>query len=125
MILVLLFLIGAVLLGFMLQRAPFGALTTGQRLYLWLTPVPILLDFLMPALPLLGGGAPWPRSVINRLSMAGLALSGGLFLIGAWLVWRRRSLGQAPDNRMVAGMILAAIPALLAGLVALMYAFLG
>jgi hypothetical protein len=111
-----------VLLAIMLRGTVAGPLTPAERFYVLTTPFPCVLAILLPGpIALLGKGAPSARAWGLWLSGVGAWLSVGLLVVGLVLVGRRWWRGQGLDRRLTAGLLLAASPALLIGLIALLY----
>jgi hypothetical protein len=100
-----------------------GPLDVRERLYLLASPVPSVLAFVLPG-PIRqliegsGGTRPW----VVALTEVGGWLSLALVVAGAVLLWRRWTHGHAWDHRLLVGLVVAALPAFMIGLVALMYA---
>jgi hypothetical protein len=115
----------AVLIAFvaiMVRGSAAGPLDATERLYLVAAPLPVVLALVLPSpLSLLMQGSGnhvwgvWLNAVGGWLSLA-------LILAGALLLGRRSGRQQAWDRRLLAGLMVAALPAVLIGLVALMYA---
>jgi hypothetical protein len=122
--LVLTFVLLIIALAMIVGRWPVaGPLDSVERLFLMAAPIPILLALVLP----------WPISELMRaqgssrawglwLNEVGGWLSLVLTVAGALLLSRRSRQGRAWDRRVVIGVFVAALPALLIGLVALMYA---
>lgn len=109
------------LLGFML-RGSSGPLAPAERLYLFATPLPFILAIILPGpIALIGQGSSGVRTWGLWLNSAGGWLSMGLVLTGILLAGRRWTRGEPRNPRLTAGLLLAAIPAVLMGAVALMY----
>jgi hypothetical protein len=100
-----------------------GPLDIPERLFLFAAPIPVLLVLVLP----------WPVGEFMRaqgslrpwslwLNEVGGWLSLILAVAGAVLLGRRTRQGRAWDQRVVIAVFVAALPALLIGLVALMYA---
>ncbi|HET7423681.1 MAG TPA: hypothetical protein VFJ92_08975 [Gemmatimonadales bacterium] len=115
-----------VVIGVLARGSPAGPLDPLERLYLLAAPVPTLLTLVLPGIVagLLGSrGEARERGLwLNRaggwLSLAGIAA-------GALLLNRRSRRRRAWDRRLVIGLLLAALPAVLVALLGLMYAILG
>ena len=100
-----------------------GTLERSARLYLWVAPVPALLALVFPgALAILAPGFEKQRLWSLRLNWIGCWLSAALVLIGMFLMVRRSGRKAPGENRLLLGVIVASLPALLVGLVALLYA---
>jgi hypothetical protein len=116
----------AVLIAFVAitaRRLPASPLDVRERIYLWAAPLPVVLSLLLPApLRLLSQGGAAPRAWGIRLSQAGGWLSVALIVAGTLLLMRRSGQRQPWDRRLVLGLVVAALPAVLVGLVALIYA---
>jgi hypothetical protein len=112
----------AVLLAIVLRGSATGSLTQAERLYLLASPLPFVLAILLPGpIALLRQGSADARALGLWLNGAGGYLSLVLVPLGVALMVRRSTRGQDRDRRLTAGLILAAIPALLIGLVGLVY----
>jgi hypothetical protein len=112
-----------VLVAIMVRGKAAGPLRAFERLYLMAAPVPVVLALVLPgfiSMAMSGSGSSRPWGV--RLSVAGGWLSLALVLTGLLLLGRRSRHQQAWDRRLLVGMMLAALPAILIALVALMYA---
>ncbi len=122
MIAVAVLLIALALSWFILAGGPAGSITRLERIYLLVTPLPILLMFgvslLIETLRIPADRVRW---LTSHLEPAAILLSAGLILAGMALVWRRWARDEGRKNRLVAGIFLAGIPAILAFLVVLMY----
>ncbi len=115
----------AVLATIMIRGSAAGPLDTVERLYLAVAPVPALLALVLPGFVsqvMRGSGS--TRSWGLRLNEVGGWLSVALIVIGAVLLGRRSGQGLPWDRRLLIGLFVAALPAILIGLVALMYAFI-
>ena len=116
-------LVGLILLGgFILAGGKAGALTSAESVYRLCAPMPVLLAFVVPAaFGLLmhdpAGARPWT----DRVSAAGVWLSGALVLIGLVLLGLRKSRSKPSDRRLVVAILIAAIPAFLVGVVMFLY----
>jgi hypothetical protein len=108
-------------IAIMLRVTAAGSLTSAERYYLLTTPLPFVLAILLPgpiAMLVKGSSA---RAWGLRLNGVGGWLSVVLVGVGLVLVWRRWARGQDRERRLTAGLVLAAIPAVLIGLVGLQY----
>ena len=116
----------AVLIAFVAitaRRLPAGQLDAVERIYLLAAPLPVVLSLVLPApIRLLSQGGAAPRVWGVRLSEAGGWLSVALIVAGALLLIRRSGQRQPWDRRLIFGLEVAALPAVMVGLVALMYA---
>ena len=122
MIVVALLLVALGLSWFLLAGWNTAALTVLDRVFLVLSPVPVVLTIGAPlAMTVLQAGADFARLWSNRLSVAGIGLSGILLLAGLALVGRRRVRDEAPEGRLWAAIFLAGIPVFLTLLVVLLY----
>ncbi len=111
---------------FMLAGWRTGSLTVLERGYLILSPLPVLGAFGGPlATTVLWTGAAADRLWSNRLTTAGIWLSGALVLAGFALMWRRRARGDTSEGRLGAGLFLAGFPAFLTLVVVAFYALRG
>jgi hypothetical protein len=116
-------LVGVILLGgLVLTGGQVGALTAAERTYLLCAPLPVLLTFVVPAAFSLllhdpAGTRPWS----DRVSAAGVWLSGGMLLVGLVLLGLRRSRKNPPDRRLLVALLIATIPALLFGVLIFLY----
>ena len=111
------------LVAIMVRGSAAGPLTSLERLYLMAAPVPAVLAFVLPApisqlMPGSGSSRPWGI----WLSAVGGWLSLALILAGVVLLARRSGREDGWDRRLLVGLMVAALPAVLIGLVALMYA---
>jgi hypothetical protein len=94
-----------------------------ERLYLFASPVPSVLAFVLPGLlgqVMEGTGSTRTWGLV--LAEVGGWLSLAMVVAGVALLWRRRTHGDAWDRRLVVGLVVAALPAFMIGVVALMYA---
>ncbi len=116
-------LVAVILLGgLILARGTVGALTKAERIYVRCAPIPVTLAFVIPAAFTLllhdpAGARPWT----DRISAAGVWLSGALVIVGWVLLGLRRSRNKPSDRRLVVAILLAAIPAFLVGVVMFLY----
>ena len=120
-----LILLGTLALGLLLlpwERG--GRLTAAERVYLFCSPVPILLVLFLPSAMNWSGSTPESRSRGLQLTEVGLYVSGAMILIGLGLIWQRRRQGRPFDPLVPAGLFLAAIPLLMVALIALMFGWL-
>jgi cytochrome bd-type quinol oxidase subunit 2 len=118
-------LVAVALLGAILMRqGRTQPLTLPERAYLCVSPVPVLMAFAVPAAIAFQSLQPESRSWSNWISNAGLWLSAGLTVAGAALLAWRWGRDDASERRLVAGVALASMPALLGLLVVLLYAIL-
>ncbi len=95
----------------------------GERLFPWLTPLPMLLAVVVPTVlaltrPTTTGRAPWA----DELLRSGLVLSAVLLLFAGVIASRRLSRGSSVGRDVAAGSILAGLPLLLVGAVGLLFA---
>ena len=102
-----------------------GPLDVVERIYLAAAPIPAILALVLPGLLAAlmrdrGSSREWGL----WLTEAGGWLSLALLVAGAILLSRRSGQGKSWDGRLVIGLLVAALPALLIGLVALMYGVL-
>lgn len=110
------------LLAILLRGSASGSLTRAERGYLFATPLPFILTIMLPGpIALLRKGSPAARAWGLWLNGVGGCLSVVLVLLGLVLIGQRRTRGAGGDRRLTAGLILAAIPALLIGLVGLLF----
>lgn len=122
MITVALLLILLGLSWFLLAGFQVGSLTALERVYLWLSPVPVLLAVgVSIAVTVLRLDSASTRVWSNRLSAAGVWLSVSMILAGLALMGRRHGRGHIREGRLAAGLFLAGIPALLTAIVVLLY----
>jgi hypothetical protein len=107
----------------MVRGSTAGPLDRLERFYLFAAPLPAILALVLPG--------PIAELMRNRgssrawglwLNAAGGWLSLALLVAGAMLLARRSLRDQEWDRRVLIGLFVAALPALLIGLVALMYA---
>jgi hypothetical protein len=115
-------LIAAVFLVQVLRPSPRDPterpLEAGERYYALGATLPLLLCFAIPGgLNMLFGQEPSVRIWSNRVTNAGLWLSLGLTLIGAFLLWRASRGNRSPGGRLAAAVGLAALPASLVAVV--------
>ena len=98
-----------------------GSFTIMERVFLALTPLPVILMFAIPllldALRLGSAVGAWK----TKLEPASIWASAGLVLSGVVLVWRRFARNADRQGRLTAGIFLAGIPVLLALAVGLLY----
>ena len=115
MIAVALLLMVLALAWFMLAGFRVGDLTIYERVYLFLSPLPVLMALGIPlAMTALRWGAGrGERSWSNRLTEGGIWLSAALVVSGLALLWRRWSRNEGREGRLAAGIFLAGIPAFL------------
>jgi len=117
-------LIVAIALAALLARPAPADLSVPERLFLWLTPVPALITFVVPAAlaltrPTATGRAPWA----DELTRAGVTLSAA-FLVAAIAIGARRLRQGASLGSVAIGSVVAGLPLLIAGLIGLLYALL-
>jgi hypothetical protein len=108
---------------FLPGRTRQGSLSRGERIYVFSTPAPLVLSFILPdlvGLHFLYGGAlsAGQKSWSNGILIAGLVASGALVIAGLVLLWRRWMDGRGVDGRLFDGMLLASVPLVLVMLVA-------
>lgn len=115
MITVAMLLVAVALAWFMLAGFRVGALTVYERIYLLLSPLPVVLSLGIPlAMTVLRlGEGRGERSWSNRLAEGAIWLSGALVLAGLALMWRHGVRNEGREGRLAAGIFLAGIPALL------------
>ena len=99
-----------------------GALDRVEQLFLWMSPLPTILALVLPGVLALSRPAgtqqvPW----YVGLDVAGGILSLVLLIAGVLLLLRRSRRQQPRDSRLSMGLIVAGLPAVLIGLVALLY----
>ena len=115
-----------VLAVIMVRGSAVGSLDTPERLYLVVASIPAILALVLPS-PI--AGMMQDRESANawglRLNEVGGWLSLGLIVVGALLLSRRSRQGRGWDRRLLIGLFVAALPAILICLVALMYALRG
>ena len=100
-----------------------GPLDAGERIYLIATPIPAILTFVLPGpISQLLQGRETPRAWGVWLSATGGWLSVALIVAGTLLLVRRSGRREVWDRRLLIGLMVAALPAALIALVALMYA---
>ncbi len=120
----LLLLVGLVVVALRPNAA--GIRSRGERLYLWVSPLPPILTLIAPGLlAVFATSNPSLRQYSDWLTMAGIWFSLGLSAIGAALLWRRVRRQETLDRLLVTGFMVAALPALLVGLIAALYALAG
>lgn len=108
--------------GLLVAGGKAGALTAAERIYLLCAPAPVILAFVIPAAFALlfhdpAGARPWTE----RISAAGVWLSGALVVVGLVLLGLRRSGSKPSDRRLVVAILIAAVPAFLVGVVMFLY----
>ena len=107
----------------MIRGSAAGPLDVAERFYLAAAPVPAVLALVLPGLvSQFARESGNTRSSGLRLNEVGGWLSVALIVIGAVLLGRRSGRGLRWDRRLLIGLFVAALPAILIGLVALMYA---
>lgn len=121
MILVLLLIAVVVVLAVMLRATGATSLMPAERLYLLAAPLPFVLAILLPGPIAMLAESSSSRAWALRLNEIGGWLSVFLVGVGLVLVWRRWARGETRERRLTAGLVLAAIPALLIGLVGVLY----
>jgi hypothetical protein len=124
-LLTVLMIVGVLALGLLLlpwERG--GRLTTAERVYLFGSPLPILLVLFLPGAMNWSGSTPDTRSRGLQLTEVGLYVSGAMMLIGVGLIWQRRRQGRPFDPLVPAGLFLAAIPLLMVAIIALLFGLL-
>jgi hypothetical protein len=115
-------LVALVLSWFLLAGRAAGPLTPLERVYLLVSPLPVLLMFGIPlTLELLRVSAADARAWNGRLDPVATGLSTALILAGVALTWRRFSRGEDRKSRLTAAIFLSGIPAFLTLLVGLFY----
>lgn len=124
----MLVLLGLVLLialvAIMARGFTAGPLNTAERIYLVAAPIPAVLAFVAPGpINLLMQGSAGARAWGVWLTKVGGWLSLALILVGTLLLVRRSGRRLQWDRRLLAGLMVAALPVVLMALVALMYAF--
>jgi hypothetical protein len=102
-------------LGLLALRPSFaGPLDSSERLFVALSPAPVLLTLAVPSL--LG-----PRAS-NVVTAVGAVLSVVLVIAGSVLLFHRSRVDAGRDVRLLAALLLAAMPALMIGTVAVLFA---
>ena len=99
----------------MVRSSAAGPLAAAERLYLVATPIPAVLVLVLPGVM---GSREWGM----WLTEVGGWLSVVLIVVGVLLLGRRSIRGEGWDRRLLVGLFVAALPVLLVGIVALMYA---
>jgi len=120
-------LLVSIALVVILTRASAAAapLDSVERLYLFASPVPVVVAFVLPgAISSLMDGPGSTRPWGVWLSAAGGWLSLAMVLSGVVLLARRQARDDGWDRRLLLGLLVAALPAVLIGLVVLMYALI-
>ena len=98
-------------------------LTAVERLYLSAAPLPVVLALVIPSvLTLWLDGTDATRNWSGRLSAIGGWLSLGLLIAGALVLRRRTTRGETWPRRLIAAVLVAMLPAVMIGLIALFYA---
>lgn len=112
-----------VLLAVVLSRPSRSPLSAPERAYLLLVPLPCVLALLVPAISGAAGASPSvPASWSNRFTFVGVCLSGLLVAAGMFLALQRSRRGATLDLRLAAGLLMAAVPLLMVGLIGILYA---
>jgi hypothetical protein len=124
MIFVTMVVVSLVLWGVVLRPAAVE-MSRFERLFVWLSPIPVLITFIVPVMLVLtgwsvAGRAPWADEVTG----AGLACSGILLVVALVISCRRFSRGSPLGIAVTAGTALAGFPLLLTGLVGLLWVLL-
>jgi hypothetical protein len=102
-------------LGLIALRPSFaGPLDTLEWFFVGLSPVPVILSFVVPLFV--------ARPLSDRATQIGVILSLVLLVGGVGLLVRRSLIDAGRDARLIAALLLAAMPALMVGLVALLFA---
>jgi hypothetical protein len=112
-----------VLLALVLSRSSQSRLSAPERVYLLLAPLPCVVALLVPAIIGTAGASPsGPASWSNRFTFIGACLSGLLVAAGMFLALQRLRRGATLDLRLAAGLLMAAVPLLMVGLIGILYA---
>lgn len=120
MITLLILLLSFLVIVFIVGLGPSGVLGRLERLYLMVSPVPLVFAFVLPATFVLLGMEISSPEWLQLSSQVGISLSVGLAAVGVALVWRKRVRNRIFDARMLAGVLLASIPALMLLLITLL-----
>jgi hypothetical protein len=122
MIAVGILLVALALSWFLLAGRGTGPLTPLERVYLVVSPLPVLLMFGIPlALELLRVSPDNARAWNGELDPVSIGLSTALILAGVALTWTRFARGGDRKSRLTAAIFLSGIPAFLTLLVGLFY----
>ena len=116
-------LVIVILLGVSIIAPVRRPLERAERWFLWVTPLPVALLIAVPSA--WSAAHAWQRSgaSIERASIVGaLVVSTALIIFGIATVWRGRREGV--DARVLVGIVIAAIPWLLIGLLFLEFSVL-
>lgn len=124
MIFVTIVVVSLVLWGAVLRPAAVE-MSRLERLFVWLSPIPVLITFIVPVMFVLtgwsaAGRAPWA----DELTRAGLGSSGVLLVVAVVISCRRLSRGSPLGIAVTAGTALAGLPLLLTGRVGLLWVLL-
>ena len=121
--------IGMLVLAALLLVALLGAharhpLTALEIVYVALSPIPAIMTFVLPVIITWHSFEPESRRLSNTVSNAGVFVSAGLAICGVALMARRFVKNEEQEQRLIVGLVLAALPASLALMVVLLYAIL-
>jgi len=121
MIAVGILLVALALSWFLLAGRGTGPLTPLERVYLVVSPLPVLLMFGIPLGRELLRANSVTRPAGSRLEAVSIGLSAVLVLAGLALTWRRWTRDEDRKSRLTAAIFLSGIPAFLTLLVGLFY----
>lgn len=120
MITLIILLLAFLVIVFVVGFGPAGVLGRLERLYVMVSPVPLVFAFVLPATFVLLGMEMSSPEWLQLSSEVGISLSVGLAAVGVITVWRKRVRSTTLDSRLLAGVLLASIPALMLLLITLL-----
>jgi hypothetical protein len=113
MIILVVLLIAACAIAFMARSAASEPLGRGEQLYLLASPIPLLLAIVFPALTFMLGEPPPNKTWSLMLTRIGIGLSLALALAGPFIAWTSHKRTGLADWRLVLGLFVASLPALI------------
>ena len=116
--------LAALLLVSLISKHSSHPLSLPEIVYVVLSPVPAIMTFVLPVIITWHSFEPESRRLSNTVSNAGVFVSAGLAICGVALMARRFVKNEEQEQRLIVGLVLAALPASLALMVVLLYAIL-